>query len=1716
MLHPETKPLAALLLPAILLAAAGVATADDRDLLRDSEGSPYAFFILDTSGSMHWAAGCNELDDALDIDPWDGRCTRECPLETSLCQQFDPAGGCVEYSVSYDDENPPTFHVVEVDKDTETGWTAATDTPHVGSGYAHSGGLETLSATFTPTLPAAGNYHVYMYYNADPGNAINVPVTINFDGGSTKVRVDQTTNAQEDPAIDPDSTDDHYNYIGTFPFAAGTAGSVVVETANTGPDRVVVDAVRFAAVADPGGVTCTRTGYRFEQPLCPRGDCYAPAHADDPNSKMFQVKEALYEVVNITPDVNFGFATYEQDEARFQGKHWLYRVAAGQNFFTTELPSADEFPLPGSLWVFGFGNGEGWNCATSGALAGDPEGNRARIGCQSSQPADADNLWEMERARRIPKLGADGNTDTMFWYREPTDTGNAEFPDGQVYRATLSASSGAYGDPTIQVDIELYECDPADCSSELSTDSRPFTFELVTDFTVEEGSISRAPMRRNGFFQARQNILAERSNNPALDPSCEGLEPNDDREAGGSIADGDDDEYKGATSPASANYTHKWETVADPNEDPDRTPANLFEVGDFVPLDWLTTNRELILGRLAPNLYDPTTGDFDAALGNPDFRIATYWNDDYLDATDEADRKLRLKEAKQSAIFPFAKTPLAASLDDFRAWYEPWTDEADDIDVRWECRNAYVVFLTDGNETCNTADADADGVPDAPCTAAKDLRDIGVKTYVVGFSVEEDESSLSCIAEEGGTVEPILPRNKEDLVEALQDIFSQIIPTPKAFTSASIPAQQSSAADTVYLSSFVPLPDESVWPGRIDAFRKPLPLDHNNRPDTERDCRSGVQSECHLWEVGEKLLDQAEIDDATLDGTAVDADVTVWSGELKIGDSTTTRRVIYPQANLTGVRPSELLLFRPPNTVFDDGGNTPDTADLEDLADVLTPSQLTAFLADSITDLRLQEEVNEIIKQTLRPKPLGDAGDTFGRPTYLLGDIFHSNPVAVTSPANFNYFANDLCGRIQPEDVPDNCVDGEDRGYRQFTQQHVWRRRMLTAATNDGQLHFFDAGVLVEGEERLPDGQLREFKVISDGSGHELFSYMPRLTMPVVREQATGDRHIYSLDGTLTVRDVFIDPLTDNLGDIDPGEREWRTVLFSGLREAGDVLESALTIGDLYSGYYALDITQPDELTKVDEFEPWLPTPRFTRPTPDDAVNVAELKLPSCLDFNYGGDGHQKDPANCDYRFPMELWTFTDAVDNHAIGPPFLDEDGNGVRDLGDTWSTPVVGQIALCAPGGMACDPDDPAADGDLITKHVMIFGGGIDPANKAAPTRGNWLYMVDVETGEAIYKRPLEGAAAAPPTVLDVDRDGIFDVIYVATTDGFVYKVDLDGRDGGGVLPDLAFKDVDDTNSVTHSNTFLRVDDAGGWDPYKILKTADGIPIYFAPVAFFIPESGHYGLAVGTGEREDLWEETTQTGRFYVIVDNDIAPPTASPDPRRLDSCETRVPIEDACIEAIAWDQDPTVDDDDANQLDQRNALLNTDTGDDLQGGWVMTFPAEFRMTSPPFVVSTILVFSTFQPEIFITGQGAAGTPTCAQTGDTLSFVIQVQNANAVARLSAVDAGTGGGTSPTSGPLKAEDRYLVTKEFTTAPFLDPLTVDRPGDDDDGGKSILDLIDEDVENGVRQAIVSTFPRGARFNDAFQIAIAALRNSTGVSVYATIPVAIYPADWRDP
>ena len=111
---------------------------------------------------------------------------------------------------------------------------------HSGYGYgvdcrSKAEGTGTGTATWTPEIPVAGDYNVYAWWIEGGSRATNAPYTITYDGGSETIRVNQKATG----------TGGQWNLLGTYPFAAGTAGSVVLSD-GPGADGVVVgDAIKF-------------------------------------------------------------------------------------------------------------------------------------------------------------------------------------------------------------------------------------------------------------------------------------------------------------------------------------------------------------------------------------------------------------------------------------------------------------------------------------------------------------------------------------------------------------------------------------------------------------------------------------------------------------------------------------------------------------------------------------------------------------------------------------------------------------------------------------------------------------------------------------------------------------------------------------------------------------------------------------------------------------------------------------------------------------------------------------------------------------------------------------------------------------------------------------------------------------------------------------------------------------------------------------------------------------------------------------------------------------------------------------------------------------------------------------------------------------------------------------------------------------------------------
>ncbi|HSF41531.1 MAG TPA: hypothetical protein VLT87_17155, partial [Thermoanaerobaculia bacterium] len=1190
-----------------------------------------------------------------------------------------------------------------------------------------------------------------------------------------------------------------------------------------------------------------------------------------------------------------------------------------------------------------------WSCDTGQ--------NDNEIGCTAGKPADLTDVWERTRMQRFAKGGLDRTATTDFYIRHA----------GTTYRARYRIASGTYG-ADLDVNVTVSRCNNGSCSNNTEVGTQTVRFRAISDFLSWDNAADNNPSRTNPQLEYFDTAASD----SAAGNTCAGWDPNDD-----------------TTSDRSNGYSLRF-----PTDISDGRGA-AFHTGDVVPLDWKVDHREDILRRLAPNLA------LDASA-TPDFRIATYFKDD----RGGSEAFLRLKSEPARPFLAQGSTPLGNSVRSFRTWYAGcpqgtcpkgtgWKSTAAAQDPDWGCRRKFLLVITDGDDTCGGADA---------CAGTASLfAQEGIKTYVVAFGVQNTSGNkLTCMAANGGSGKPIYPQNKDELVTALTDIFGQIREEASAFASAAVPSVQAEVADRIYLSSFTPLNLQPVWDGHLDAYLKPLPLTADGKPDQGRACPapgSPGRSSCHLWDAGEVLVTQAPTQADLSAAAGLDEAV------LKLGLGEQERRVFYGKAGFGGATPVDLRLFSPP---AGDPRTDPEWTDLWAGLKIPLP---TTDAGRTVAKDRAEDVIAKtlVVKNATVDRLSGAPEDV----EYILGDIFHSDPVIVDRPNDFTLYTANLYGDPSSAD----CTASS--GYRCFADKHRRRRKMLLVGSNDGQLHVFDGGIWDSGDQKF-----------TDGTGRELFSYIPRIGLPIVRELAEQSGQMFGVDGTPRIDDVFIDP--EHNGTPNAAEREWRSLAIGGFREGGS-RDSGGRLADFVSGYYALDLTQPDRLES-------------------DGDPVDERVVPGCLTTQ-----NQTVTGCGTLPFPSVAWEFTDSITTSR-----LDEDANGYPDLGQTWSVPTVGRIRV-------------VENGKAADKFVAIFGGGMDADSKPSPKRGNWLYMVDIETGRALYKRPLVGAAPSDPAVLDVDLDGYLDTIYIGTISGFLYKADISSPalvQTVTINRDLALPPLAADQQVP------RITDTS-WDPFPIFDTV-GKPIYFAPTAFFVASLDRFALAFGTGDREDLWAFNGQEGRFYMIIDEGFT----------LGQTATGVlPRDESDYEEV--------DTSGATAAEEADFVMRPEAG--KQRGWYLRLEPDERIITQGFGLSGIVIFSSFQPQIVVSGSsgsgsgnGAAGRAdaVCARGGDSRIFVVLATNAN---------------------PLTSGGRFRLVPEFVTNPYVEQgSTKNPPGSGDTRDTEDLDAVQQEI----MKALKKLAPKDCKFAN-YWISVSGIRSDTGYERYATIPICGIRRNWKE-
>ncbi len=231
--------------------------------------------------------------------------------------------------------------------------------------------------------------------------------------------------------------------------------------------------------------------------------------------------------------------------------------------------------------------------------------------------------------------------------------------------------------------------------------------------------------------------------------------------------------------------------------------------------------------------------------------------------------------------------------------------------------------------------------------------------------------------------------------------------------------------------------------------------------------------------------------------------------------------------------------------------------------------------------VQTSDEVNEIVKwvrgldQTgQRSRGLSvdfDLDGTAENVTWRMGDVVHSTPISVASPAEGFHFLY------------------RDATYIDFVGQYKKRRHMIYFGGNDGMLHAVNGGFYDEINKRF----CRTADCTDEGTtpssspelGSELWAYVPYNLLPHLKcLTETGYMHKYFVDQRPRIFDVRIFP------DDTDHPNGWGTILVGAMRLGGArVTPGTHDLNDdgtvdypddnreFTSAYFILDITNPDK-----------------------------------------------------------------------------------------------------------------------------------------------------------------------------------------------------------------------------------------------------------------------------------------------------------------------------------------------------------------------------------------------------------------------------------------------------------------------------------------------------------------------------------------------------------
>ncbi|HEU4579269.1 MAG TPA: hypothetical protein VFS67_13485 [Polyangiaceae bacterium] len=547
------------------------------------------------------------------------------------------------------------------------------------------------------------------------------------------------------------------------------------------------------------------------------------------------------------------------------------------------------------------------------------------------------------------------------------------------------------------------------------------------------------------------------------------------------------------------------------------------------------------------------------------------------------------------ATRPYGATPLNGQLYDARDFL--WNDESADPfdaaqkfgpkdDPNWraaDCRKTIMIVLSDGEPNldlrpyCEATPPPPETAgrcpyPDPPEKVVRDLRlsppasSLSVETYVIGFALGKVKPSgasaeiacgdvtdaqcadpknndfdtypagkavqacctLNKIAAAGGEDDGV-PRKAffADDSDQLRAIFTTILNgvikaatrTPAVFS----PSGDSSSKGFRFRASFETQP---LTPSENDTdIDKPSELWRGELKRSRLVCDNDLKSK------------EADTDATKGDDFAANVNTH--------GESRKFYTVVADSSSRNSIRPGVIATT---DGVGVQGGTTV-LGTRDELPDLVQPGQQGMDMTDTSCAGHSATECRDLVlKHLVGASDPGTPSRCYHGSCELFGAIVHSTPTLVPG---------------RPSDLL------RDESYDAFIREMATEKRPSTLYTStvDGMLHAFNVAPFPGSE----DAGSREIK---SSVNNEFWAFIPPAVLPVLRTQYPNSPATL-LDGVPIIKDVVAHEDGTNIrfervgADARTGEGKWRTVLVQSFGE-----------GQVKGGYFALDITQPDNEPK--------------------------------------------------------------------------------------------------------------------------------------------------------------------------------------------------------------------------------------------------------------------------------------------------------------------------------------------------------------------------------------------------------------------------------------------------------------------------------------------------------------------------------------------------------